>query len=384
MTLSKKLNDVYINRVNSFLPNEAVTNDRMEDFLGLIQGKPSRVKNVVLRQNGIKSRYYALDTQHRITHTNADMAATAIRGLFDSEEELKNIELLTVGTASPDQIFPSQASMTQGLLKNKPMEVFSTSGVCLTSLQALKIAYLSVLAGDKENAVCCASELISASLLSKHYDAEYEKCTNVAEDPYMAFEKDFLRFMLSDGAGAVYLENKPNENGLSLKLEWIDMDSYANELPTCMLAGGSFREDGEVITWKSFDSLELAEQSVLAVKQDIRLLKKHIIKYWVDHIEKCMEKHGTKDTDVTYVIPHVSSMFFYQKLLEGLQERNLDLLENKWFTNLTSVGNVASASIYIALDELIRTKPLKKGDTILLLVPESGRFSYGTVFLSVN
>ena len=384
MSSSTTKNDVFINRISVFLPNPPVRNEEMEDFIGLIQGKPSRVRNIVLRQNGIKSRYYALNKKQQITHTNADMAATAIKGLFTSEEELKDIELLAVGSASPDQIFPSQASMTHGLLKNHNMELFSTSGVCLTCLQALKIAYLALLSGDKNNAVCCASELISASLLSKHYDAEYEKCSNVDEDPYMAFEKDFLRFMLSDGAGAVYLENKPSPNGLSLKLEWVDMDSYANELPTCMLAGGNFREDGEVVTWKSFDSLELAEQSVLAVKQDIRLLKVHIIKYWVDHIEKTLAKHKTKDSDITYVIPHVSSMFFYQKLLEGLEERNLDLGENKWFTNLTSVGNIASASIFVALEELIRTKPLKKGDTILLLVPESGRFSYGTALLTAQ
>lgn len=86
---------------------------------------------------------------------------------------------------------------------------------------------------------------------------------------------------------------------------------------------------------------------------------------------------------IDYVIPHVSSMFFYKELLREIDERNIDLLENKWFTNLTWVGNMGSASIFVALDELVRTKELQKGETILLLVPESGRFSYGTVLISV-
>lgn len=90
-----------------------------------------------------------------------------------------------------------------------------------------------------------------------------------------------------------------------------------------------------------------------------------------------------KDVDIDYVIPHVSSMFFYKELLREIDERNIDLLENKWFTNLTWVGNMGSASIFVALDELVRTKELQKGETILLLVPESGRFSYGTVLISV-
>lgn len=76
-------------------------------------------------------------------------------------------------------------------------------------------------------------------------------------------------------------------------------------------------------------------------------------------------------------------MFFYKELLREIDERNIDLLENKWFTNLTWVGNMGSASIFVALDELVRTKELQKGETILLLVPESGRFSYGTVLISV-
>ena len=96
-----------------------------------------------------------------------------------------------------------------------------------------------------------------------------------------------------------------------------------------------------------------------------------------------MAKHGVKDVDIDYVIPHVSSMFFYKELLREIDERNIDLLENKWFTNLTWVGNMGSASIFVALDEFIKIKSLKRGDKILLLVPESGRFSYGTVLISV-
>lgn len=377
-------NEAFINCLSTFLPNDPIHNDEMEDFLGLIQEKHSRVKNIVLRQNGIATRYYALTKQQTITHTNAELAANAIKGLFKSSSELNKIELLTTATSIPDQILPSHASMVHGLLKNGSMELFSTAGVCLTSLQALKIAYQSVCLGDKKNAVCCASESVSATLLSKHYDTEYEKCHDIGENPYYGFEKDFLRFMLSDGAGASLIGSKPDKNNISLKIEWIDMESFANELPTCMLLGGNFREDGEVISWKSFENSALIEKSIFAVKQNIKLLKQYIISYWVNHIEKCLAKHNIPATDIQYVIPHVSSMFFYHKLLEEIEKRNIDLKEEKWFTNLTSVGNIGSASIFIALEEFMRNQSLKTGDKILLLVPESGRFSYGTALLSVS
>ena len=60
-------NEVFIKKVNSFLPNEPVNNEDMEDYIGRIEGKPSRVKNLVLKQNGIKTRYYALNKNQEIT-----------------------------------------------------------------------------------------------------------------------------------------------------------------------------------------------------------------------------------------------------------------------------------------------------------------------------
>ena len=376
--------NVYITSVSKFLPNSPVENEDMEQYLGLINSKPSRVRRIVLKQNGIKSRYYALDKNQKITHTNAELAHLSIRKLFPDEKIPEDIDVLACATGNPDQLLPSHASMVHGLMKNRPMELYSASGVCLTCLQAFKTAYLSVLSGVSSKAICSTSELASPTLLSKNYEEEYEHCSQVGTDPYMAFEKDFLRFMLSDGASSVLLSDKMNENGISFKVEWVEMTSYANELPTCMFMGAELREDGELKSWKEFDSQELINRSVLTVKQDIRLLKPNIIRYWVDHLEYCLEKHDLNPVDVDHVIPHVSSMFFYGKLAEGIEARGLDLGTNKWFTNLTEIGNIASASIFAALDDLMNSGKLKANDKILLLVPESGRFSYGTVLLTVE
>ncbi len=376
--------NVYITSVSKFLPNLPVDNEDMEQYLGLINSKPSRVKRIVLKQNGIKCRYYALDEDQKITHTNAELAFLSIKKLFPDEIIPGDIDVMACATGNPDQLLPSHASMVHGLMKNRPMELYSTSGVCLTCLQALKISYLAVLAGMSSKAICSTSELASPTLRAKNYEEEYELCAKVGEDPYMAFEKDFLRFMLSDGASAVLLSDRKSEKGLSFKIEWIEMTSYANELPTCMFMGAELREDGELTSWKEFESQELVNRSVMTVKQDIRLLKPNIIRYWVDHIEHCLEKHRINPAEINYVIPHVSSMFFHGKLAEEIDARNIDLGTQKWFTNLTEIGNIASASIFAALDDLDKSGRLKVNDKILLLVPESGRFSYGTVLLTAE
>ena len=104
-------NDVFINRLSPYLPNNPVSNDEMEDYLGLIEGKISRVRRIVLKQNGINTRYYALNKKQEITHTNAELAANAINGLFTSEDEMNSVKLLTTATSIPDQVLPSHASM---------------------------------------------------------------------------------------------------------------------------------------------------------------------------------------------------------------------------------------------------------------------------------
>ncbi len=277
--------EVFITRTAKFLPNEPVDNDHMEDYLGKIGGKPSRVRSIVLRQNGIKQRYYALDTNQQITHTNAEMAANAIKGLFDSEIGLQDIELLSCGTGCVDQLFPAHASMVHGLLKGQPLETISPSGVCLSSTHALKAGYSYIKAGLNRNAVCTASELASATLMAKNYDEEYEKLKEVDEKPLIAFEKDFLRFMLSDGAGAFLLEDEPRGE-MSLRIDWIEAVSFANEAETCMYMGAEKLPDGELKSWKAFSEQEWLDRSVFVVKQDIRYLDVKIIGLWILKIKK--------------------------------------------------------------------------------------------------
>lgn len=373
--------NVYITATSSYFPNEKVVNDDMELYLGKLGDKPSRLKNIVLRQNGIKSRYYALDKNQQITHTNAEMAAQAINGLFASEEEKNKTRLLSFGTSTPDQWLPSQAAMVHGETFKYPMEIFSAAGVCLTSLNALKVAYMVVAGGWCDNAVSANSELVSPVLLSKLFEKEYDCIAEVAANPILAFEKDFLRFMLSDGAAAVHLQ--PEKHGdKNLLIDWIEMVSYAGELPACMYMGAEGMPDKSIRSWKNYTADEIGSMSLWAIKQDVKLLNEFAIARFVDAIERAISLHDVDLNKIRYVIPHISSMFFYKKLEDEINARGINLPESKWYTNLTWVGNVGSVAPVAALDELLRTMPIEPGDQIMLLVPESGRFSYGVALLT--
>jgi len=234
----QKPDTVYITRLSKFLPNEPVSNDQMEKYLGMVDGTPSKAKAIILRNNQIKSRYYALDENGNSTHSNTKLTVEAIKGLFDDNFKSSDIDMLACGTTSPDQLLPSHASMVHGALMNNAVEIISTAGSCCSGMHAMRFAYLSVLAGERRNAVCSGSEKLSTWMHAKNYKKEPNKNARIRKEPIVAFEKDFLRWMLSDGAGAALLSPEPNKEGFSLKIDWIESASFAHKLDACMCAGG--------------------------------------------------------------------------------------------------------------------------------------------------
>lgn len=379
------LQEVYINNTSSFFPNDPVSNDDMESYLGYISDTPSRSKAIVLRNNGIKRRFYALDKDCMPTHTNAEMAALAVKKLFENNaEEIKSIQLLSCGTSSPDQIMPSHGVMVHGWLpESGAIEVVSPSGVCCAGMHAFKYAYLATKAGEIEKSVATGSERLSISLLSSNFETEAQKLKELAEDPYIGFEKEFLRWMLSDGAAAFLLSNKKNETGISLRVEWIEGYSYAKELESCMYMGCEKQKDGKLKSYLEFSPAEITSKSIMSIKQDVKLLGKNIVLYGGYGVMSALEKHGVKSEEIDFFLPHMSSEFFKDKIFQQLLANGTGITYDKWFVNLSQVGNVGAASVYLMVDELFHSGKLKKGDKIFLLVPESSRFSYMYSLLTV-
>ncbi|MBC7451429.1 MAG: beta-ketoacyl-ACP synthase III [Cytophagales bacterium] len=376
---------VYITKTSNFLPNNPISNDEMEDYLGLINEKTSKSKRIVLRNNGIKRRFYAIQKDGVATHTNSQMAALAVRELFKNNPEgLKSIELLSCGTSSPDQMMPSHGVMVHGWLPEADsIEVVSPSGVCCAGMHALKYAYMSVKTGDASIAVATGSERLSRILRAETFEDEVHKLIELEENPTIGFEKEFLRWMLSDGAGALLLTNKPNDKNVSLRIEWLEGVSYAHEIESCMYMGSSKQEDGSLKSYMDYSPEEIISESVLSIKQDVKLLSKHIIDLGYDKLKKTLDKKGLTTNDIAHFLPHMSSEFFRDKIAEKLTENGMHIPQEKWFTNLASVGNVGAGSIYLMMDELFNNGKLKKGEKILLLVPESSRFSYMFGLLTV-
>lgn len=379
------MSEVYITRSADFFPNDPINNDDMEEYLGYIKGKSSRSRKIVLRSNKIENRYYALDKQGNTTHTNHEMAAIAIRKLFENNDlNFKDVDILGCGTSSPDQMMPAHGYMVHGEIKEfEDTEVVSVQGNCCSSIQAMKYAYMAIKSDMAKNAVVSGSERVSKLLHSKSFEEEAEKLIELESAPVIAFEKDFLRWMLSDGGSAVLLQNKPSDNDISLKIDWIEVVSYAHEAETCMYMGGEKNESGELISFKEYDPQDVAEKSLFAMKQDVRLLDSNIVKLGFQKLADLLKNGTIKADEITYFVPHMSSFFFQDKIAEFFEQNNINMPLDKWFTNLSYKGNIGAASIFSMIAELMNSDKLKKGNKILLAVPESARFSYVFAQLTV-
>jgi 3-oxoacyl-[acyl-carrier-protein] synthase-3 len=231
--------------------------------------------------------------------------------------------------------------------------------------------------------VVTGSEVASLGLRAQHYGTERPNGADVLEaNPELAFEKEFLRWMLSDGAGALLLEPAPRP-GLNLRVDWIDIFSYAHELPVCMYYGAEMQPDGRLRSWMRYSARERATKSLFTLGQDVRLLNDAVVEHTlVRPLQRVIARRSLGPKDVDWFLPHMSSEYFRAHAAEGLARAGLPVPQERWFTNLATVGNTGSASIFIMLDELLRSGRVREGQHLLCVVPESGRFSSGFIHLT--
>ena len=372
---------VYITSAGAFLPNTAVTNEEMEDFLGNINGTPSRKKAVFLRKNGIKTRFYAMDKSQKTTHKAYEMAALAIENCLSGAGVPKSdIDFLSAGTTQSDLPVPGFASMVHGESGLDRCGIASHQSVCASGLMAIKNAYMHVQSGEMKNAVCCAAELSSRMFKSNRF--KYQ--ASILQQEEIPLETEFLRWMLSDGAGALLLQDKPAVNGLSLEVKWVDLQSHANAYDVCMYTGTQKNRDGSVsATWLDYDSVSDADrEGMINLRQDMGLVE-NVVKLGVNRFFELIDLQKIDPKNIDWLLCHYSSHHFKPQIVDLLHRGGLEIADEKWYTTLYDKGNMGSASIFVTIKELMDSGRLREGQNILCMVPESGRFITGFMWLKV-
>ncbi len=368
----------YITAMGRFLPGAPVPNDEIEDYIGAAGHATSGLREQTLLNAGIKTRYYAIDKKQQTVYSNTYMAAEAVRtAVARSGIELDDVELIAAGSTMPDLIAPGMASMVHGELGNRPCEIVSTHGVCNSGMMALKNAYLHVVAGEKRNTVAVACESPSRTFKSQRMAG----VRPVDDNGSLAMEIAFLRYMLSDGAGAAVVQDQPADRGVSLRIDWITLTSYANTGETCMYFG--LPQNTSTRSWWDYPNpAEALADGALSLRQKLALLP-HLVEVGIDEYERLLAE-GRFDPDTLRWLPaHYSSERMKRMVLREMELRGTHAPpEAVWYSNLPRVGNIGCASIYVILEEILARGLVDPGDTLLCMVPESGRFSVSFMHLT--
>jgi 3-oxoacyl-[acyl-carrier-protein] synthase III len=372
------LKDVFITGCGRFLPGKPIPNDRMEEHIGRICGRPSSLGRRALRWNGIETRHYALNSDGQAFDTNAEMCAKSVSAaLDDAGLTVADLSFLATATTQGDYLVPGHASAVHGALGGRAMEIASFQSVCSSSLMAAKSAWLNVRAGEHPVAVACAGEFSSRWLRPSFY----EGTTLVDAKGRARAEADLLRFTLSDGAGAIVMEPTPCPTSTSLRVEFIDIVSLADRFDPCMWAGAPIDTKADPYTnWSARGPLAAHAVGAIALLQDFELLKR-VIRAWVGVYLEKVDNGRIVPADVDWLLCHYSAQSLREEIVSLLGKTDGMIPPEKWFSNLASVGNVGSASIWIALEECLRSDCIEPGDKVLCVVPESGRALIGFMLL---
>jgi 3-oxoacyl-[acyl-carrier-protein] synthase-3 len=361
---------VYVTATAQCLPGAPIANDRMADYIGRLSPEAERFGRLTLRQNGIKSRHYAIRPDGSSDWTVAKLAGSAVRSLIAGAEiDPEAIGFLATATTQNDLMVPGLASGVHAESGLPPIELASLQSVCASSMMAMKAAALQVAAGEHRAAIAVGAEFSSRYFRPGHY----RDTATAKSDGTLPGDAEFLRWTLSDGAAGLLIEERPAAHGLSLRIDWISLRSFADRFAPCMTGGGARQPDGSLKPWSLHDSAaDAATAGAFQLRQDVDALYR-MLPVWLGEFMRLVDAGQIVPGAVDWFLCHFSANSLREEMARLAERAGCMIPDERWFTNIYDKGNVGAAAIFLLLDDLMRLGGLTPGQRILCAVPESGQ-----------
>lgn len=314
----------------SHLPEKVLTNHDLEKMV-------QTSDQWIVERTGIRERRIAgNDTSTSDLAAPAAKKAMAAAGVTPEE-----VDLILVGTSSPDMLFPSSACFVQAKLGCVNAAAFDILAACSSWVYAMSVANAYIRGGQYKTVLVIGAEVIS------HIVNWEDRSTCV---------------LFGDGAGAVVLKASDTENSiLSAK---IFSDGTKSELLYAPGGGSSNRFTPELIAEKKY-TVAMVGNSTFKIA----------VKSMADAATKAMKENNVTPADIKLVIPHQANL----RIISAVAKQ-LGMPEEHFFSNLQKYGNTAAASIPLALDEALEQGLVGKGD-LVLMVTFGGGFTWGSLLV---
>ncbi len=323
MTESNSSPGVYVAGTGSYVPEKVLTNEELATLVDTSD-------EWIVTRTGIKERRIAREDEF-----TSHMASEASKkALEQAGMKAEDIDLIIVGTITPDTPTPATACHVQKQLGANKAVAFDISAACSGFLYAMKIAKRMIADGAFENALIIGAEKLSA-------------VTNWSDRTTCV--------LFGDGAGAAVLKKSGEGDGNIVATE---MGSDGELTHLLEIAGGG-------------SACPINSENVDKNLQTLSMLGKEVFKHAVTRMkqasEQVIERAGWGPEDIACVIPHQANL----RIIDAIADR-LAVPNEKVFVNLHKYGNTSAAAVAIALDEAHREGAFKRGDKIVLVVFGAG------------
>ena len=311
----------------SYLPEKVLTNADLEKMVDTND-------EWIVSRSGIRERHIAAEGE-----TTGDLAFhAATRALEAAGLDAADIELIVLGTTTPDVIFPSTACLLQHRLGANGCAAFDVNAACSGFIYALSVADKFIRSGSVKNAL-----VVGAETLTRMVDwTDRDTCV-----------------LFGDGAGAVVLK----------------ADEEAGILSTHLHADGGkkhllYSPVGVSVGFKT-DEPNCGVKVMMAGSE----VFKYAVKALDSVVDETLAANGLGKSDVDWLIPHQANL----RIIEATAKR-LQMSMDRVIVTVDRTGNTSSGSVPLALDEAIRSGRVQRGQ-LLLLEAFGGGFTWGSALI---
>lgn len=313
-----------------YAPSRVVTNDDLAKFVDTSD-------EWISSRTGIKERRFASEGE-----TTSSMSVRAARIALDRAKlRPQDVQLVIVGTCSPDYLFPATACMVQSELGATHAGAFDVEAACTSFVTALGVARGMIMSGTVQNALVIGAETLSR---------------------FLNFKDRTTCVLFGDGAGAVVVE----ASNASVGIESVVLHSEGSKGELLMVRAGGAKVPA------TKDTLEMGQHFITMQGGEVFKLA---VKSMADAAEEALREAGLGLDDMAIMIPHQANM----RIIEGVAKR-LHFPMEKVFVNIQRYGNTSAASVPIAIAEAAAAGRLKRGDKVLLAA-FGGGFTWGASVL---
>lgn len=319
-----------ITGIGRYVPPKVLTNSDLEKMV-------ETTDEWIVERTGIRERHIAPPEW-----ATSDLAVEAAKlALADAGISSQDIDLIIVGTATPDMIFPATACLVQDRIGAKNAGAYDLSAACSSFVYGLAMAYGVIIGGLARRVLVIGAETLS-------------RITN--------WKDRSTCVLFGDSAGAVVVEACPPGQGfLSFFLGADGSGGDLLKLP----AGGS----------RLPASYETVERDLHYIYQNGREVFKFAVKAMPEAIEQVLRRANLTQDQVKWYIPHQANL----RIIEAASKRLGEPME-KFIVNIDRYGNTSSASVPVALSEAVDDGRIRPGD-VVVLVAFGGGFTFGACAL---